>query len=63
MISGGDGGLNIGEVKLQQFVLLNSDPIMNEEFISLFKKEIYRTLEFQITGTPEKGFYIWYRIV
>ena len=70
MISGGDGGLTIGIVHMDQYKLLNeNNPIKDknlaEEFVKLLKnmvETVYfnEVVEFQISGTNE--FYIWYKI-
>ena len=72
MISGGDGGLTIGIVQMDQYKLLNeNNPIKDknlaEEFVKLLKNmaaTVYsnEVVEFQISGTNENGFYIWYKI-
>ena len=72
MISGGDGGLSIGIVNMDQYKLLNeNNPIKDknlvEEFVKLLKnmaEVVYfnEVIEFQISGTNENGFYIWYKI-
>ena len=71
MISGGDGGLTIGIVQMDQYKLLNeNNPIKDknlvEEFVKLLKnmaETVYfnEVVEFQISGTNE--FYIWYKII
>ena len=71
MISGGDGGLTIGIVHMDQYKLLNeNNPIKDknlaEEFVKLLKnmaETVYfnEVVEFQISGTNE--FYIWYKII
>ena len=71
MISGGDGGLSIGVVHMDQYKLLNeNNPIKDknlvEEFVKLLKnmaETVYfnEVVEFQISGTNE--FYIWYKII
>ena len=70
MISGGDGGLTIGIVHMDQYKLLNeNNPIKDknlaEEFVKLLRnmaETVYfnEVVEFQISGTNE--FYIWYKI-
>ena len=71
MISGGDGGLSIGVVHMDQYKLLIDNPIKDknlaEEFVKLLKnmaETVYfnEVVEFQISGTNENGFYIWYKI-
>ena len=72
MISGGDGGLTIGIVQMDQYKLLNeNNPIKDknlvEEFVKLLKnmaETVYfnEVVEFQISEN-ENGFYIWYKIV
>ena len=71
MISGGDGGLTIGIVHMDQYKLLNeNNPIKDknlaEEFVKLLRnmaETVYfnEVVEFQISGTNE--FYIWYKII
>ena len=71
MISGGDGGLTIGIVHMDQYKLLNeNNPIKDknlaEKFVKLLKnmaETVYfnEVVEFQISGTNE--FYIWYKII
>ncbi len=71
MISGGDGGLTIGIVHMDQYKLLNeNNPIKDknlaEEFVKLLKnmaETVYfnEVVDFQISGTNE--FYIWYKII
>ena len=72
MISGGDGGLSIGVVHMDRYKLLNENPIKDknlvEEFVKLLKnmaETVYfnEVVEFQISGTNENGFYIWYKII
>ena len=72
MISGGDGGLSIGIVHMDQYKLLNeNNPIKDknlvEEFVKLLKnmaETVYSNeVEFQISGTNENGFYIWHKII
>ena len=73
MISGGDGGLTIGIVQMDQYKLLNeNNPIKDknlvEEFVKLLEnmvETVYsnEVVEFQISGTNENGFYIWYKII
>ena len=73
MISGGDGGLSIGVIHMEQYKLLNeNNPIKDEnlveEFVKLLKnmaETVYynEVVEFQISGTNENGFYIWYKII
>ena len=72
MISGGDGGLTIGIVQMDQYKLLNeNNPIKDknlvEEFVKLLKnmvETVYfnEVVEFQISEN-ENGFYIWYKII
>ena len=73
MISGGDGGLSIGIVHMDQYKLLNeNNPIKDknlaEEFVELLRnmtQTVYfnEVVEYQISGTNENGFYIWYKII
>ena len=71
MISGGDGGLTIGIVHMDQYKLLNeNNPIKDknlaEEFVKLLRnmaETVYfnEVVEFQISGTNE--FYILFKII
>ena len=72
MISGGDGGLSIGVIHMEQYKLLNeNNPIKDknlaEEYVELLRnmtQTVYLdgVVEYQISGTYENGFYIWYKI-
>ena len=68
MISGGEGGLSIGIVHMDQYKLLNeNNPIKDEnlveEFVELLRNMTQEVVEYQISGTNENGFYIWYKII
>lgn len=72
MISGGEGGLSMGPIEMKTFEIINAtnpvkDKELAEEFVSLLgvmTKSIFakESVEFQITGDPVRGYYIWYKV-
>ncbi len=72
MLSGGDGGLSIGNIQMDQYKLLDPIKPINtrvevEEYIKRAKAflqelELPICVDFQITESEEKRITIWYKM-
>lgn len=72
MLSGGDGGLSIGNIQMDQYKLLDPIKPINtrvevEEYIKRAKAflqelELPICVDFQITESREKRITIWYKM-
>ena len=59
MIRGGNGGLTIGHVQMDQYYIVNEyEPYTTKEEAEKSFEHLLELLEFQITGANGK-FYVW----